>query len=1164
MTKSSAQIPFIDIAVQDAVREAMLDGKAAIIFDRDIENVIWANGAAAQLFHHQAIGSFLTAGLEPFSATLRQLRAAAARSPKRPQAMLLRVSAGVTSGLAQAHMQIIALRKHDVEVVLLIIERSTPEDDDAKLAKDSIAGLEADGAGAAITGPNGVLIANGPLFSDLKIPSAALEKLSADIIGEDDRLIKRLVDRGDGKSPVAIGIGRLSENPVRNLIVAMETDDDANSETDGSQSDDTEDAESDLELLMVSDLGVELPMDPPLPETDDLAQEPKTQSRTVFVKTIDSPSVTLNNNQYDDDEIEAALKIIDKDTGRRKKYSRGPVRFVWKTDEHGHFTDVSKEFAGAVGTRASDVVGKSLHDILRAYEMDPSGNIKASMDKHETWSGKTVLWPVEGTDLRVPVDLAALPYYNRAREFEGYHGFGVVRMGDAVVDPQSAGMAFASSSDDENDLHTYDDHSALTNDADDLEAPNDAQAEDELKPQTSDFYDHEDGDDDAEELATDRAELDDHNNSKPDNDIPLKPAGTLFDDEDLYEEPTYDKDPFQGEMPAIHSSKMVPLRRKQDLINPEDLDDEVDFKNQADIGNQANLDNQADLESQSDSKNQTELEIEQVTEPISNVRKARNGLDDSAADAFKRIGEVLGAQDDDDEDDISGEAATVNAGLGPDELDALPLPLLIVRGETALYGNKSFCAMSGYNTVDELNEGGLATLFGHEGAELDGDTSQDDRSLSIIDADGASISVRAHLQLVPWLGSKALMFAFEPQPAETTEEDDEDYEQISDNTSAGSSDDAMAAFDEIAEMRAILDTATDGVVVIGQDGAIRSINSSASALFGFSDNDVRGKSFSILFANESQRAAMDYLSGFSNNGVESLLNEGREVLAREQNGGFIPVFMTIGRLPTSNGYCAVLRDVTAWKHTEQALQEAKTLAEEASSTKSDFLAKVSHEIRTPLNAIIGFSELMTEERFGPIDNAKYKDYLVDINKSGRHVLDLVNDLLDISKIEAGEQDLTFESVLLNEATEDAISMVQPQANRNGIIVRSSMDSTLPPVVADQRSVKQIVLNLLSNAIRFTQSGGQVVVTTKYTSSGAVILRIRDSGIGMSPREIETAMRPFQQIATRERGQNDGTGLGLPLTKALVEANRAEFEISSEPGKGTSIEITFPPARVLAD
>jgi signal transduction histidine kinase len=246
--------------------------------------------------------------------------------------------------------------------------------------------------------------------------------------------------------------------------------------------------------------------------------------------------------------------------------------------------------------------------------------------------------------------------------------------------------------------------------------------------------------------------------------------------------------------------------------------------------------------------------------------------------------------------------------------------------------------------------------------------------------------------------------------------------------------------------------------------------------------------------------------------------------------------------------------------TESELIEAKRQAEKASSAKSDFLARVSHEIRTPLNAIIGFSEVMMEERFGPIANERYRDYLKDIHASGGHLLSLINDLLDLSKIEAGKLELSFTGVALNELTQQCVAIMQPQAGRARVIIRTSLAPALPQVLADARSVRQIALNLLSNSIKFTAAGGQVIVSTALTDNGEVMLRVRDTGIGMSEQDLIAALEPFRQIATSARP--GGTGLGLPLTKALAEANRASFRITSAPKEGTLVEIAFPASRVL--
>jgi PAS domain S-box-containing protein len=355
------------------------------------------------------------------------------------------------------------------------------------------------------------------------------------------------------------------------------------------------------------------------------------------------------------------------------------------------------------------------------------------------------------------------------------------------------------------------------------------------------------------------------------------------------------------------------------------------------------------------------------------------------------------------------------------------------------------------------------------------------------------------------------------------------------------------------------------VIVIDRDGLILTLNRSAEALFGYEYHEMARRPFTELFAPESERAARDYLDGLTSSGVASVLNDGREVIGRVRQGGLIPLFMTMGRIGDGMPkFCAVLRDITQWKRAEEDLLNAKRTAERASSAKSDFLAKISHEIRTPLNAIIGFSEVMMAEQFGPIGSDRYREYMRDIHASGEHLVSLINDLLDLSKIEAGKLDLVFASVNLNQLVQQCVALMQPQANQQRIIIRSSLSPTLPPVVADARSVRQIVLNLLSNSIKFTGPGGQVIISTALTDRAEAVLRVRDTGVGMTDKEIETAMEPFRQLATSTRWGSGGTGLGLPLTKALAEANRAAFTIKSARDAGTLVEITFPGTRVLAE
>jgi signal transduction histidine kinase len=246
---------------------------------------------------------------------------------------------------------------------------------------------------------------------------------------------------------------------------------------------------------------------------------------------------------------------------------------------------------------------------------------------------------------------------------------------------------------------------------------------------------------------------------------------------------------------------------------------------------------------------------------------------------------------------------------------------------------------------------------------------------------------------------------------------------------------------------------------------------------------------------------------------------------------------------------------------EDAAATPNPADEALAARRLDFLAKVSHEVRTPLNSILGFTELMMQERFGPIGNPRYKGYVEDIHQSGLYALSLLNDLLDISKIEAGKFELDFTAVELAELVEDCVNSLQPLAKRERILLRTSFASSLPAVIADPRRLKQILLNLLSNAIKFTAAGGQVIVSGSMIEGGELRLRVRDNGVGMTKDEIALAMQPFHQLDTAPR-QQTGTGLGLPVTKALVDANRARLVLSSEPGVGTSADVIFPADRLF--
>ncbi len=255
----------------------------------------------------------------------------------------------------------------------------------------------------------------------------------------------------------------------------------------------------------------------------------------------------------------------------------------------------------------------------------------------------------------------------------------------------------------------------------------------------------------------------------------------------------------------------------------------------------------------------------------------------------------------------------------------------------------------------------------------------------------------------------------------------------------------------------------------------------------------------------------------------------------------------------------IVLDVTAQKKAESELRAVRDEAELTSKVKADFLANVSHELRTPLNAIIGFSEVISNQTFGPVGIDKYLEYARDIHESADHLLAVVNDILDLSKIEAGRATLVLEDVDAAELVDSCLRLIHGRAAEARLQLRRHVDATLPKLRVDPLKIKQILINLLSNAIKFTRSGGTVTLRVAAIPEGGVSLAVSDTGIGIAQQDMAKAIETYGRIESGDNHRVEGTGLGLPLAKALAELHGGELVIESRAGKGTTVEVRLPPS-----
>ena len=787
-------------------------------------------------------------------------------------------------------------------------------------------------------------------------------------------------------------------------------------------------------------------------------------------------------------------------------------RFSWQMDAADRFTFVSPELVEEVGVRAGDVVGQTWRQVADRLGFDRERRIDKALASRAAWSGQWVVWPADD-GWAVPIDFAAIATTDEAGRFGGFRGFGLVRAAEA-------------------------------------KAPPDAVTAPSVEPDTADAPNTVEGPEPAAPITVVAAPSASPPPAAPSEPAPLpappRPAEMVMPSSPPVPSPEPVAVPAPPPPPPEHEARPPPSPPPAAVSGPPPVSD-------------GGLD-PAPRQSDRGGADRLSRPEQEALHLIAAALGARIEGDDRPSPAA----EEWDAAEFDEEPwpgrrpvpagnaPMPPPVAPLRPSLGPpaaaedtDLIDRMPVGVLICRDGDVVHANPAALSLLGHADAAALSAaGGLGAVFAAPTPEA-----PVERRVAVERADGTRLPVTARLQRVPWRGARALMVVLSPEPAGAETRPAETGPAAA-SPSAGD-----------PPRGAVVAAFAEAVLLVDRRGLVTTANPAAAALLGRPVEEIEGALVTHLVALDSRLPVGAVLADLFSDPAGAAAPIECEFVVLHPERGQVPVAAGFGRLAGSPppGLCIVLRDLTRFRETEAALTLATREAERASAHKSEVLARVSHEIRTPLNAIIGFAEVMLEEKFGPLGNERYREYLRDVRASGAHIMSLVNDLLDLAKIEAGRADLAPEAVSLNEVVQSSIALIQPRASAERVFVRSTLAAGLPDVLADRRALRQILLNLLSNAVKFNAAGGQVIVSTRRDEGGGVSLRVRDTGIGMSGEEIALALEPFRQV----NGDREGTGLGLPLTKALVEANSATFSIQSAPGRGTLVEVLFPAARVLA-
>ncbi len=356
----------------------------------------------------------------------------------------------------------------------------------------------------------------------------------------------------------------------------------------------------------------------------------------------------------------------------------------------------------------------------------------------------------------------------------------------------------------------------------------------------------------------------------------------------------------------------------------------------------------------------------------------------------------------------------------------------------------------------------------------------------------------------------------------------------------------------------LLESTPDGIIMANPAGRVVLANSQAEALFGYERGELLGQPIEVLLPQRFRQGHVGHRAQFFEHPRTRSMGAGLELFGLRKDQTEIPVEISLSPIETDQGtlVMSAIRDISDRKRIEKALQEKNVELEAAAESKNRFLANMSHELRTPLNGIIGFAEFLSDGKPGPM-NPKQKEYLGDILNSGRHLLQLINDVLDLAKVEANKMDLHPEKFSLEKAIEGICSVAKPMAQKKRIQVRTTVAPELGEVELDSQKFKQVLYNLLSNAIKFTDDEGAVDIQAIADREGYFKLSVRDTGIGIRAEDFPRLFTEFEQLESGAGRRYEGTGLGLALTRRIVELQGGTISVESEVGRGSTFSVVLP-------